>query len=243
MDRQTKQSLVISLMVHLAFIMAGIAIVFFESWLDKPEPVVFELVAGAPSPVVNERSEEPQEETPLEPIRTEPLEPVKPVPELPDLPQPQPEPEPVRKLSFEEWARNRELPERVQRVQQPERRQVEAVPEIQTDVRSRLQSELPPIQIQGIDLSQINSADALQRYLAQLRASIQQAFTPTGSNLQAEAYFQVTAGGRIQDIRIHQSSGDPVFDQSVLRTLRTARTPGPPPGSRDYTFSLVFRGE
>lgn len=242
MERQTQQSLIISVLVHLAFILVGVVVVFLESWLEKPEPVVFELVAGAPEALPSEQPEpQPSQETPLEPIRTEPLDPVKPVPEVPDLPEP--EPEPVRKLSFDEWARNRELPERVQRVPQQERRPVEAVPEIQTDVRSRLESELPPIQIEGIDLSQITPSDALQRYLAQLRARIQQAFVPTGPHLKAEAYFQVTAGGRIRDARIHESSGDPVFDQAVLRTLRTARPPGPPPGSRDYTFSLVFRGE
>jgi len=242
MERQIKQSLIISVLVHLAFILAGVLVVFLESWLDKPEPLVFELVAGAPIPTPQAQPiQEPASEPPLEPIRTEPLEPVNPVPELPDIPEPEPQPEP--KLSFDDWARNRDLPERVQRVQRQERQPVQSVPEIQTDVRSRLENELPPIQIQGIDLSQVAPSDALQRYLAELRSRIQQAFVPTGPGLRAEAYFMVTANGQIREIRIHEASGDPVFDQAVLRTLRTARAPGPPPGARDYTFSLVFRGE
>lgn len=247
MDREVKQSLVISLFVHAGFVFFALLFVFLETWLEEPEPVVFELVAASAPAQVRERPAELPEEAPLEPLEVEEPDPIEPPPELPDLPEPEPEPppapEPVQTLSFEEWARNRDLPERVQRVQRERTRTPENVPEIETDVRSRLERQLSPIRIEGVDLSDIDTSDALQRYLAALRQRIQSAFQPSGSSLEAEAYFTVSADGRLSNPRINRSSGNPAFDQSVLRTLRTARAPGPPPGNRDYTFSLVFRSE
>ena len=261
MESHNKQSLVISILVHAAFVGVAVAFILLQAWLEKPSPVVFELVAPAASPQVSEQPSESMEpEVPLEPLRIEEPEPIRPVPDLPDLPQPepepppppppprptprpQPEPEPVKPISYEEWARNRSMPERVQRVEQPRRQPVQAVPEIETAVRSRLERQLSPIQLQGMDFSQVESSDALQRYLADLRRRIQAAFQPSGSSLEAEAYFTVTATGRITSPRINRTSGNAAFDQSVLRTLQTARSPGPPPGNRDYTFSLIFRSE
>ncbi|HKJ90923.1 MAG TPA: TonB family protein [Oceanipulchritudo sp.] len=245
MERGTKQSLIISLLIHALFV--GLALVFIlaSEWFEKPEPVVFELVAAA-APPSRETPEEPVEETsPQEPLRVEDPEPMRPVPEIPELPEPEPEPEPepVRTVSFEEWSRNRELPERVQRVRQPREERSREVPQIETDVRARLERQLSSIRIEGIDLSDVESSDALQRYLGALRQRIQNAFEPSGANLEAEALFSITPEGRLTDARIQRTSGNSPFDQSVLRTLRSIRTPGPPPGNREYTFSLVFRSE
>ncbi|MEX0331583.1 MAG: TonB family protein [Puniceicoccaceae bacterium] len=247
MERQTRQSVTISVLIHGGFVALALLFLLLERWLEEPEPIVFELVAGAPAPVTQERPAEPIEESPLEPLEVPDTEPIKPLPDVPELPEPEPdpppepEPEPVKTISAEEFFRNRDRPDRVQRVQQPRTRPVTA-PEIETNVRDRL-SQLPEIQIQGAEIGQFESNDALLRYLAALRQQIQAAFEPTGSNLQAEAYFTVTAQGRITNARIHKSSGDAAFDRSAIRTLQVARTPGPPPGGRDYTFSLVFRSE
>jgi TonB family protein len=250
MQRQTQQSLFLSAFLHV--VLLGCAILFFlvEDWLSEPEPVVFELVAGAAAPAPRQQPQEAPEDVPLEPLKLPETQPLKPPPKVPDLPEPvpeppkpKPEPKPKPTVSYEDWARNRDMPERVQRVQQPKPRPVANVPEIETNVRDRLEKQLSPIRLQGADISQIESADALQRYLADLRRRIQAAFQPSGSMLQAEAYFTVSAAGVLTGARIHQSSGDPAFDRSVLRTLQAARTPGPPPGNRDYTFSLVFRSE
>ena len=254
MQRQTQQSLFLSLFLHVALL--GCAILFFlvERWLKEPEPVVFELVAGAAAPPPRQQPREAPEDVPLEPLQMPEPEPLKPPPKVPDLPEPVPEPPPKPKpeppkpkpkptVSYEDWARDRDMPDRVQRVQQPKPKPVTNVPEIETNLRDRLEKQLSPIRLQGADISQIESADALQRYLADLRRRIQAAFQPTCSMLQAEAYFTVSASGVLTAARIHQSSGDAAFDRSVLRTLQTARTPGPPPGNRDYTFWLVFRSE
>ena len=253
MERQIRQSFVISLLIHAGFIGFGLLFLLLQSWLRKPEPVIFELVPAAAAPAAAERAETiPDQQPSVDPLKIPQADPLKPVPKVPDLPepkpepaptpQPKPEPAPPKQISYEEWARNRNLPDRVQRVQQPRNTPV-PTPEIETNVRDRLERQLSPIRLQGADIGQVESSDALQRYLADLRRRIQAAFSPSGSGLQAEAYFTVTRDGRITRARVQDSSGNPAFDQSVLRTLQVARAPGPPPGGRDYTFSLVFRSE
>lgn len=245
MQRETKQSFTVSLIVHAGFIFLALVFLFVERWLQRPEPVVFELVSPAAAPAVADQPQPTVDDSPLDPIQVPDSQPIKPLPDVPDLPKPEPpkpEPVPIKKMSYEEWARNRKLPERVQRVQQPRQKPV-ATPQIQTDVRQRLEKTLSPIQIQGADIGLVQSTDELQRYLADLRRRIQSVFQPSGSNLQAEAEFTVTADGRITAPRIIRSSGNPSFDQSALRTLQVARSPGPPPGNTQYTFSLTFRSD
>jgi protein TonB len=204
MQRETKQSFTVSLMVHGGFIFLALMFLFVERWLQRPEPVVFELVSPAAAPAVADQPQPTVDDTPLDPIEVPDSDPIKPLPDVPDLPKPEPpkpKPEPIKKMSYEEWAR------------------------------------------QGADIGQVQSTDELQRYLADLRRRIQSVFQPSGSSLQAEAEFTVTADGRITSPRIIRSSGNPSFDQSALRTLQVARSPGPPPGNTQYTFSLTFRSE
>lgn len=62
----------------------------------------------------------------------------------------------------------------------------------------------------------------------------------------ASVHFVITAGGEASDIQIVNSSGDPTFDQSVLKAIREA-VPFPkfPPGYQEdrlgvlYTFELL----
>ncbi len=257
MQRTTQQSLFISILIHAGIVGLGILFLWVQSLLTRPEPVIFELVPQAAAPAPQQPVQDQPRDEPIKPLEVPVTEPLKPLPDVPDLPEPEPEPpppkpkpkppepkpEPKKTLSYEEWARNRKLPDRVQRVQQPRRTQTQPVPEIETNVRDRLKKTLSPITLQGADIGQIENSDALQRYLAELRQRIQSAFEPSGSGLEAEAYFTVTASGRILNGRIQRSSGNAGFDQSVLRTLQIARSPGPPPGEREYTFSLVFQSE
>jgi TonB family protein len=238
--------MIVSVLIHLTFVMAGVAFFLLETFFEEPEPVVFELVAAS-APTQPRQPEQAREEAPPEdvpPLRTETLDPLEEMPEIPEEPPPPPEPEPAPRkiMNFEDWARNRDLPDQVQRVERQERREVET-PEIRTNLRERLEQELPAIQVEGMDLAVSENNDALQRYLAQLRQRIEAAFVPSGADLQAEAVFTVTANGRIREIRLKQPSGNAAFDDSVRRALRTARSPGSPPESRAYTFSLVFRSE
>ncbi len=63
-------------------------------------------------------------------------------------------------------------------------------------------------------------------------------------NLEVEVGFRITPVGDIVDVRVVRASGDPSYDQSVLRALRTVRSLGPPPERHRETFSdvqLTFR--
>lgn len=239
MNRETRQSFWISVLVHVGGVLVFVVLLWAESWLERPEPVVLELVSVEPAAVP-----EQAEEAELEPFaveRPEPLADVPPVREEAPLPE-EAEPEEVReRMSFEEWARARDLPERVQRVER--RRQAVEAPRIETDLRERLESELPAIEVAGMDLDRMVDDGALRRYLGQLQSVIQAAFTGTGEGLEAEVAFRVSAGGRIGDVRIVAASGDPVFDRRALAAVREARSLGPPPGGRSYEFRQTFRGE
>ncbi len=254
MQRETKQSFVLSIFIHGGFVIFAVLFLLLQKWLEQPEPVVFELVSpAAASPAIQEESAEPVEDTPIEEMQVPDTQPIQEVPDIPDLPEPvieepppepkpEPKPEPVRTISADEFFRNRDRPERVQEVRQQRPRPV-TTPTIESNVRQRLERQISDIQIIGADIGQIESQDALLRYLAELRRRVQRVFEPSGSNLQAEVFFKVTAGGKILNPRIQDSSGVPAFDQSVLRALQVTRAPGPPPGNKDYDFSLVFRSE
>ncbi len=64
------------------------------------------------------------------------------------------------------------------------------------------------------------------------------------ANLEVEVGFRVTRAGDITGMRIVRPSGDPSYDQSVLRALRAVRNLGPPPERHRETFGdvqLTFR--
>lgn len=256
MQSHNKQSVIISILVHAGFVGIALLVLFLEHWLEEPEPMVFELVsASAPAP--QQPQEQPmEEEVPLEPLEVPDIpDPIEPIPEVPDLPEPEPEPLPEppkpeppkpepekpKLISADDFFRDRERPERVKRVEKPRQKPV-VTPELKTDIRDRLKN-ISDIQIQGAEIGQIQSNDELLRYLSALRSRIESAFEPRGSLLEAEVYFTVTATGQILNPNINRSSGDTAFDQSVLSAMRTARSPGPPPGNRAYSFSLVFRSK
>lgn len=247
MNRQTRQSVLLSVLVHVAGVLVFVVLVWAESWLERPEPVVLELVSAEPAAAVEEAPEQ-EEEAELESFdvdRPEPLAEVPPVPEEAEVEpeaeaQPEAEAAPER-MSFEEWARERDLPERVQRVER--RRQAVEAPRIETDLRERLESELPAIEVAGIDLDQMVDDGELRRYLGKLQSAIQAAFRGTGEGLEAEVAFTVSAAGRIGDVRIVKASGDAVFDRRAVEAVREARSVGAPPGGRSYPFRQSFRGE
>ena len=86
---------------------------------------------------------------------------------------------------------------------------------------------------------------ALADYSARLRSRIDAAWTKpaqlAGVNLVAKVVFDVTASGRISNVRLSPSSGNPAFDQSILAAFRGALSAGPTPTGQSHQFSLPFR--
>lgn len=63
-------------------------------------------------------------------------------------------------------------------------------------------------------------------------------------DLEVKVRFRITATGEIADLRVTRESGDPAYDESVLRALRAVRALAPPPAAyrRDFEdVELTFR--
>lgn len=250
MDPLFRRAFKLALGVHGLFVLAAVVLAILAAWKRTPEPLVFELV-GAASPASPTRNPDPSaREEVLPRFDVRPTQPLKPLPDLPDDPvppppqrertTPAPQPKPKPNISYEEWSRNRQLPDRSQTVQRPSRTAA-PVPEIETGIRNRLENSVSAIRMEGLQAGTVSDLDALARYQVLLSAAIQRVFASTGNDLLATATFFVDPAGRIYSPRITQSSGVAAFDQAVLRALNTARSPGPPPESRTFEFSLTFR--
>jgi len=246
MKKLTQQAFIGSVVIHLVLLVSAILVGWIASQKKEPEPLAFELVPST-APTPSESIEDSDDNTIPEPdpIRVDELDPVR---EIPEIPKPKPtepaqeSPQPQPKISYEEWAKNRNLPNRVQTTTQP-KRTVTPVERIQTDLRQRLNKVVSPIQITGVNrLAPVNT-NALQAFLARLRESIQSEFNPAKSGLSADTQFKVDSNGRIFDAEIIRSSGNSDFDQSVIDAFRRTRTVGPPPGNQQFTFELTFRGD
>jgi TonB family protein len=246
-----------SLGLHVV-VVATIVALSLWSRVEKEEPIhVFELVSLAeieaePTPTPAEPTPprpEPEPE-PLPPLQVNPVEDLRapppvnlapiPAPTPPPPAPPPPAPAPPRQINFEDWARDRNLPDRTQRVtQRPPPAPVPAV-RIQTDIRERLRSAAD-LRVENYEARSAVEQSAMDNYLNDIRARLRTAFDPTGRDLAAVARFQVDATGRITQVDIVQSSGNRAFDQSVRATFdRIGRFPAPPSG-RAHTWTTTFR--
>lgn len=235
-EMEIRRSFWFALWLHAAVLLLALFLGWMGRMENPEEPVVFELVASAPT------LPQPNPKPLPEPERDEPAVPIIPdIPDFPPEPAPQPEPEPAPRVRYEDWARDRNLPDRVQLQPQP-RGPVQNVPEIESDIRDRLQDRLSPIQVEGISMGELRDFSELERYISEIQVRIQRSFQPTGNDLSAEAGFDVSGGGALRNARILRSSGNAAFDQSVLRCLRSIQTPGPPPGG-ERSFRLTFSSE
>ncbi len=261
MDKTDKEAFFLAIAVH----MLGFAIMLLFmliSWLRPFEepPVVFELVdtlmadTPMPSPQMDPAPQPEPEPVPddSQPIELPSLDPLRPVPVLPaptpePTPQPTPRPTPVptptpQQVSFEEWARNRNLPARTQPAPTPRPQRVD-VPRIETDIRQSLRASVGSVE--AVDTSQMTAAqrDALATYFSTLVARLQAVFDPMGAGYSARVEFTVQADGSITNVRFLRRSGDTAFDNSVMEAFRRARSPGRPPGNPPHTRTLTFTSE
>lgn len=64
-------------------------------------------------------------------------------------------------------------------------------------------------------------------YLEQLVRKVERNWRPTSNTLKATIHFRIDARGRISDVRVHESSGNFLFDQAARRAVEAA-SPMPP---------------
>lgn len=253
MDPLFRRAFKLALGVHGLFVLGALLFALIQALSRKPEPLVFELVGAAPPSSETQPSDQPRED-PLPPFEVRPTQPLKPLPEVPSEPPPKPSPRtptppatpapaparPAPNISYEEWSRNRNLPDRRQVVQRPSP-STKPVPQIDTAIRDTLRSAVSAVEVAGLQTDSVRDPDALLRYQVLLSKAIERVFVPQGQGLTATAHFFVDPAGRLYSPRISQPSGVAAFDQAVLRALNVARSPGPPPENRSFEFYLTFR--
>lgn len=77
-------------------------------------------------------------------------------------------------------------------------------------------------------------------YRNQLESRLKQSWAWAGNRqLEAVVRFRIAADGQIFDVRITRSSGDPAYDESVLRAVRAINPLSPPPEAYRKEFSDV----
>lgn len=77
-------------------------------------------------------------------------------------------------------------------------------------------------------------------YRNQLESRLKRSWAWAGNHqLEAVVRFRIAADGQIFDVRITRSSGDPAYDESVLRAVRAINPLSPPPEAYRKEFSDV----
>lgn len=235
---------------------------FLPKWEKREELHVFEIVAPpANLPLAPEQG--PIAPTPPKPLNLPRPEQLKPVPDIP-TPEPEPAPTPPPKpsptppkaepppptpapapapQSYEEWVKNRKLPEKTVTPQPAPARQPVNVPRVNTQIREQLREAVSGLQVQNFTAGNAAEADEMNLYRQRLNAVLQAAFEGSGRNLSAKVSFQVTASGQFTNVVIVRSSGDEAFDLECRRVFQRARPPGPPPGRVTRTFQTDFNSE
>ena len=269
MRPNSPSAIVTSLILH-GFVAAIIFVTtIYLARSAKMEPVIFELVAGAPTA--------PDElVAPALGNTTAPVKVTVPQVELPpDKPEPvvqetvaMPEPavktppaktEPVKPKSDLSLAREMK---KSARVSYKEYLKKHPIPKQSAASTVRQAAKVPKIDTQGITGgvrggSTANTRgggggkamtreeqDQLSTYISLLIQELKKAHEPpsgVSDRLETKVTFDITASGAILSPRISKSSGNREFDESVLDAFRRMRSIGPTPNRRPDTWTVTFK--
>ncbi|MEM8550618.1 MAG: TonB family protein, partial [Verrucomicrobiota bacterium] len=205
---------------------------------------------------------EPQDSAPSEPdlpsIETPdiPNTPAVDVPEL-DIPEPEPtppppaveptptppepKPQPTQQITAEEFFRQHGQPEpRQQRPAQPT-----PAPQIKVNTRDALNRLLDDGARNRIQQASPAEQQALLNFIARLRRQIEIAWTKPealeGSEVFAVVQVTVQKDGTLNPVVLITPSGSQLFDQSIIRAVRSTRKIGGAPTGRVEKVNYTFR--
>ena len=210
---------------------------------EKKMPHVFTLQSAPPAERV---VEEKPKAKPVE-RKPEPKPVVKKTPppvvkkDSPPKKEPKKETKPVPTESYEDFRKNnpppKQNPEPV--VTKPPQQPVKDPFE---DIRNELDSMIRDTKNSATSEENLK---ALQRYMGQLSDQInvlwdQPEGLPAGEWV-AHVEFTVSGNGKISKVRFVKRSGNPVFDDSIVRAMNQFQTAPPPPDHKTHTFELPFR--
>ena len=157
-----------------------------------------------------------------------------------------PEPAPPTRVSYRNFVRDhgdpRDLPEPFRGREPPK----VVVPTIDTEsIRSHLERVLTRIERQPTEVASPRERDRESEYLSRVRKSINDAWRKprglSGREYQAVVEFSVVPEGAIGAVDFVQSSGNELFDNSVMAAFDRVRTVDSPPSGQDYRLRLTFQ--
>jgi len=228
-----------SVILHAVVLIGLFLATVVEAIRPKEKPHVFEMVA----PPSRQQTAVP---APSSPAQTVPEIPVPDLPAVPELIEPvrqAPPPRPTRPelMSYEDFLK--ENPIREPRPRQPQSPRKITVPQIDTPEVIIPSSSSPAApSAQQLTPQQMS---ALGNYSAQLRARIDQAWSKPpdlgGIRIAATVVFDVSASGRVTNVRLNPRSGNSAFDQSILAAFRRVLSAGPTPTGQGHSFTMTFR--
>ena len=213
MNLSSKQGLFISVLLHAALFLVILILGFVASFWNKPEELhIFSLVA-VPNMIVENES----------------------------LVQA----EPPQSMSYDSFVQEYGKPEK-QVLPKPVKKTV-TMPKIEAGQFVKNLSRLLIDDSEQLPSENLSNADrqALSRYIAVLKNTLNRAWDKPeglgGQPLEAKARFIVEPDGRITAPSLVLSSGNVIFDKSVLAAFAKVNGVGPTPGRAAYTLSLTFR--
>lgn len=268
MRPNSRKAFVLASGVHLAFAALVLILTIWDPTPDKKEPVTFELFAPPSAQPIEESEPEvlpsvsfdftAPEPPPPPPPRPEPEpvrqpEPPAPKPQTPTPPRPEPpkptpapvpEPVPQPKVRFDEF--RRQNPQQTPPpTPAPPRQTPVTAPRIDTSTITRnLESMMSREDMAQVREQSSTDQAALNAYFERIKAAVRGAWAkPDGlhDSLRVTVSFQVSADGRISGARIASSSGNSIFDRSVLEAFNRAGTVGASPNRETYPLRLEFR--
>ena len=264
------RSLGLSAFLHVALV----GLLVFAAWwsrrVEKEQPAVFELVAGAGDNYAATEAATTTEEVPDITLKLpEPL----PEPEpLPPQPQPRVIPKPPPPKVQPKVVEKKPPPIKIEPVPEKPPLKIEPVPEKVSFADFAQEHGKPapkappkapaPIRTKSINVGKVTAAvestvkvgaggmamttqevELSKAYVALIIQRIRQSMEAAGINdvRSAGVEFRVSLDGAISNARVIDSSGSSKFDQAVIAAFRSIRPIGRPPTGRAEVFKTVIR--
>jgi colicin import membrane protein len=232
----------LAVLVHAAFFAL---IVFGVTWQSRPQaPLQVELWDKLP-PTPKAKAPEPEPPKP-EPPKPEPPKPEPPKPEV--KPEP-PKPDPA--IALKKERDKREKLEKLEREKAEKKKQEEAKKKREEEVKRREEERAKREAEKAREEAAVARRKEIDRYVDAIRAKIRgRANVPdtvVGSP-EVQVLIRVLPGGEVLDATITKRSGNPTYDSSIDRGIRSASPlPVPPANSELFPqfreLNLIIRHE
>jgi colicin import membrane protein len=219
---KTRPDLVISIVFHL-LVFFGLLVFFLVKSCSKEKPVyVFEMVdtSEATTPSVPSQAESKTKSQPSTPQKKEMM--------------------PIKRLDYEEFLKENAKPK-----PKPKPKLNPSAKAKQNEIKPLPKFQVQPDQPISTNPSQPIDVSVLQEYgqyvYKKISAQWNKPGVNAGKNLSVKVRFVVLSTGRIESVKIVQSSGNIAFDNSILTVFKTIAQFKPSPSGKKETFTMNFK--